>query len=785
MTVATATWRVRSVQVSLGVALCAALGMCSVPLLGIQGTESALLLGVVLPALSAFGSAALVRRLCALGRQGLAPLFQDTLGFAAWLWFIPTLVLGLDALRIRNCSPLEGLTFMLLGPGFGVALGSLTGSLLALALPKLRSSPLLAAGVPVATMLRAVSRFYTGPGIFAYGHFYGFFPGTLYDESVGLTNPFLVLRVVTSLWILSLCLLIASCTEPTTLRLSWRPRPSFGLLFGCAMVCAACALAAELYSDELGHSTSTAHVRNVLGGELQSARCRLYFPREWSQRDRQRLATDCDFRVARAETWLGLRHAAPVAIYLFRSPGEKYALIGAEATNIAKPWHSEVYISDAGWPNPVLGHEVVHVVARAAGRGPLRIAGKLGGLWPNPALVEGVAMAAAWQPQAGLTPHEWAHAMLELEMIPPLRELFGAGFLGQQKRLAYTLSGSLLRFVQERWGRHAIVATYESGNLELGVGATLPEIEAAWRAYLRNQPLTESALALARARFSGGGILSAVCPHTLAKLRDELRADLGAGDDDSAKRACQRILTLDALDANTRVALATLLARSGNDAAVEREIARLRAQHAPAPFIAAIQQARADQALREGHGEAALAGYRALLNEPLDDDQKRLLQVKTLAAESAAQSGNDSQPNPARRQTELLLELLVGTPGERAEGASALYLTRELRAVRSDGLPQYLEARQLFFQMRFAHAAHLLRTARALGLPTAELRAEALRVEAICRLGTDELAVAAELFEAYAQSGGAARRAEADDFLARIRFMSLPAANSRLTRATR
>ncbi|HEY2734118.1 MAG TPA: hypothetical protein VGI70_09035, partial [Polyangiales bacterium] len=396
--------------------------------------------------------------------------------------------------------------------------------------------------------------------------------------------------------------------------------------------------------------------------------------------------------------------------------------------------------------------------------------GSLGGLWPNPALIEGVAVAAAWQAQGNLTPHEWAHAMLTLNMVPPLTNLFGASFLGQQRRLAYTLSGSLLRFVQERWGKRAIRATYASGSLERGVGLPLAKIETEWRAYLRAQPLAASALALARARFSGGGILSAVCPHVLAKLRDELRADLGAGDDPSAKSTCQEILRVDRQDAGTRAALASLLARMGDVAGAERELAQLRTIGAPAPFIAAVQQAEADRALRADHGSDALAIYRALLEQPLEDDQKRTLQVKALAAEAAANSGGDER-SPQFKQATLLSDLLIGAPGEHADGAVAVYLARELQRVRADGLGEYLEARQLFFQARFAYAIGLLEEARRRGLPTAELNAEALRVEAVARVAAGELPEAAALFRRYADSGGAARAADADDFLARIRFM--------------
>jgi hypothetical protein len=759
----------RSVYVSLASALLGALGMCSVPLLGVHGAESALALGILLPPLCAFSSAALTQRSLAQAPLSLAAMFGRTLGFAGLLWLLPVTVLWADSLRVRNCSPLEGLTFMLLGPGFSVALASLTGT--ACALLGLRRAPLWAAAIPVLTMLLAVSRFYTGPGIFAYGHYFGFFPGTLYDEGVQLTGPFMWLRVQTSLWIVALLLWIVSCSDPSTLKLRLRPRAGFGLALACALHAAACATLAELNSDQLGQSTSHARVRTTLGGERASKRCRIFFPREWAERDRRRLAEDCDFRVQQAERWLGVTHPAPVDVYLFRSPAEKYGLIGAEGTNIAKPWHSEAYISETGWPNPALGHEVVHVVAAGVGRGPFRIAGSAGGVWPNPALVEGVAVAAAWQPQGGLTPHEWAHAMLELGMVPQLSELFGASFLGQQRRLAYTLSGSLLRFVRERWGQRAIRATYRAGDLERGVGQPLAQIEAAWRSYLQAQPLAASALALARARFSGGGILSALCPHTLAKLRDELRADVSAGDDPSAKQTCQRILALDPQDASTRASLATLFARMGEAQAAQGELARLAQSGAPAPFMAAVKQALADRALRESHSTEALTLYRELLEQPLEDDQKRLLQVKLLAAQAAAESGDDKQA-AGHKQAGLLFDLLVGAPGEHADGAVAVHLTRELRSVRDDGLPQYLEARQLFFQARFAYASALLREARARGLPTPELTAEALRVEGVSRVALGELEQAAELFGKYANTGSAARAAEADDFLARIRFMA-------------
>jgi hypothetical protein len=762
-----------SVSLTLAAACVLALAMCSVPLVGIQGTESALVLGVVLPPLCAYACTRITQRYVRMGIGSLSGLFSRTLGFALALWLLPTLILWLDSYRVRNCSPLDGFVSMLLGPGFGVALASVVATGVGLLLPRAGIAPLMAAAVPIATMVRAVLGMYDGPAIFAYGHFFGFFPGTVYDEGVSLTQSFLWLRVTSMLWLLGCVLMIVSCSERATLAFTIFPRAGRDLQYILALLCLGSCAMAELYSDDLGWSSSPERVHHALGGELKSRRCHLHFPREWPEQDRRRLGEDCDFRVQQAERWLGLTHPNPIDVYLFRSPDEKYALMGAAGTNLAKPWRSEVYISNLGWPNPVLGHELVHVVARGSGSGPFRIAGAYGGLWPNPALIEGVATAAAWQPQGGLTLNEWAHAMLELDMVPNLSRLFGPGFFGQQERLAYTLSGSLLAFVREQYGARAVRETYRTGDLAQGVGKPLAEIDAAWRAHLRQQPLAASVSDLARARFSGGGVLSKLCPHTLAKLRDSLRTDMAAGDDASAEASCDRILTIDPRDAGTRANLAALLARQADTKGAEAQLARLLQDDAPAPYVASARQALADQALREGRYQPALLLYQALAQQPIDDDQRRSLQVKSLACE-AALSGEPG----GERQARLLFELLVGNPGEHTDPATAVYLTRELRALRQDGLPQYLEGRQLFFQARFRYAAELFAQARERGLSTPELRAEALRVEAISQLALGQLEDAARLLHAYEETGGLARRAEARDYQARIRFLQQRAAEA-------
>jgi hypothetical protein len=134
------------------------------------------------------------------------------------------------------------------------------------------------------------------------------------------------------------------------------------------------------------------------------------------------------------------------------------------------------------------------------------------------------------------------------------------------------------------------------------------------------------------------------------------------------------------------------------------------------------------------------------------------LEVKILALEGGAE------------QARLLRELLIGSDGMRPDGVTAIHLARELRDLRSDGLPYYLEARQLYFRQRFLLAATLLQRARQAALPTKRLRIEALRLEGIARYTLDQFATSKALFTRLEREAEGAYRVEARDWMERIRY---------------
>src|SRR5207244_4119371 len=72
---------------------------------------------------------------------------------------------------------------------------------------------------------------------------------------------------------------------------------------------------------------------------------------------------------------------------------------------------------------PSLRHELVHAIGADIAHGPW---GTPGGLIPQMALVEGVAVAADWPP-GEFTAHEEARALRELKLLPDVGRLFKPG----------------------------------------------------------------------------------------------------------------------------------------------------------------------------------------------------------------------------------------------------------------------------------------------------------------------------------------------------------------------
>lgn len=733
----------------LSVAFAAIVGvaLAFIPLLAVHGVESAFVLGVLLPPWVAATAASYTER--NRGARGI-DLILGSIGAGLLIWAIPITVLALSSLRIRQCTPGEGLAFMVLGPAVGCALAACAGVWVAGSTSRPRLSPWLSATIPLGAALLGLWAFYATPTVYVFGAFAGYFPGAIYDDLVQIPTRYLTYRATIVVAVLALSVLFDALWDPSAgaLDVRGRGRRHLGALLVSAGALGVVA-ASYWHGDQLGHWVSEAYLVERLGKTEQGRDCVVHMPRETSPEDAKRLIEDCDFHVERTRKLVRATSTKPVTAYFFRSENEKKDLIGVGRTLIAKPWRGEVYLQMGGWPHPVLGHEVVHAVLREVGRGPFSIAGTWGGLIPNPGIIEGAAVALAWDLRDDLDPDQWSKIMMDREELPAAHSLMSVQFSALPARRAYMAAGSITRFLIATRGMPALLDAYRKGTI-----AELGELETQWHAYLRDVSVTANERGIAEVELAQPSIFSAVCPHELARLRAHLSGDAAARDDVRTIDTCRAILAIDEDEPQAHAVLVGALARTDRDAEALAELDALRAtMNAPKPIVAAALEEYADASWTLGNLEQAAKLYEELLTIPRTDGAARQSEVKEIALASTTV------------ERDLIYEIFLG----RSSSPVVVHLAQELAGARSDGLGQYLEARQLVGQKRFELALPLLQETARLGLPTLRLGYELSRV-----LGTTFFALGryAESAEAWRQRAWLSRAAgaEAALWLERIEY---------------
>ena len=187
--------------------------------------------------------------------------------------------------------------------------------------------------------------------------------------------------------------------------------------------------------------------RLELGGMLETGPVVLHFPREKIAAERALLARDAEVSWRSVRDFAGLPiEGGKVHVFLYRSAEEKRRLIGAAETSFTKPWLRQIHTNDAPAPHPILRHELAHAAFADLSHGAFAVPGRLLGLVPDMALVEGAAVAADWPP-GEFTVDDEARALRELKLLPDLRRLFRPGlFYAESGPRAYTAAGSFVTF---------------------------------------------------------------------------------------------------------------------------------------------------------------------------------------------------------------------------------------------------------------------------------------------------------------------------------------------------
>ena len=174
-------------------------------------------------------------------------------------------------------------------------------------------------------------------------------------------------------------------------------------------------------------------------------------------------------------------------LYWYRDREESFEMTGA-SHRFANPRRGVISLHADAFPPRALGHELAHVSARTMVDNFLGVPGRLGGLWYNPALTEGVAEALAFAEEP-LSVHETTRIALKASRVPPLSELFSPlAFLTHNLSVSYSVSGSFLRYCLDTRGLPATRTWLSTLDFEGAYGVPIEQVEQEWRAWLDSLP---------------------------------------------------------------------------------------------------------------------------------------------------------------------------------------------------------------------------------------------------------------------------------------------------------
>lgn len=640
----------------------------------------------------------------------------------------------LHALRSGACDPLSQLGAFALGPLFGVFTGATWGALaglLASLAGRGRSARalaiVLALSGPALGIVVSLVRYYQGPIVFAFDPFVGHFAGTLYDTEIDAVPRLLSYRLGT-LGFLLLALGLGDClTRATSGRLAFVATLP-GLL--AMVVGGVSATAIAVLGQRLGHVQTAAGIREELGHVATSERCEVVYDGSLVQREVHALARECDAHVRALERYFETEVTGRITVFLFANEVQKAALMGARDVDIAKPWRREVYVRERGYPHPVLAHELAHVVAGTFARGPFRVAGPWGGWIPDPGRIEGFAEAAAPRENDELTILQWAKAMRELELLPPLDTVFRLSFLGENASTAYTVAGAFVHWLKQTHGTEVLRGWYAGEPVSVLTGKTLAELGEDFHAALDALPLPTPALETARARFDRPALFGRRCPHEVDALYGRARQRLSARDTTRARELFLRVLALDPGHFGARLGLPSCELGEGDLADAERGFAQLAADEQLHALwrLHALERA-ADAQLLAGQGKEAQRNYERVAAGLFDEDARRQVEVKSWLDPGLPDD------HLGRRA---IVALLLGDPVLGTDwGVSGAALGRWSEADAQLGLADYLLGKNYFQRGRWEEAARVLDAAleRKLPLPLVKREALRVRIQAACALG--------------------------------------------------
>ncbi|MDX2129436.1 MAG: hypothetical protein SFU91_10415 [Chloroherpetonaceae bacterium] len=429
----------------------------------------------------------------------------------------------------QQCNFIEGLIWYILGAGLGsvfsVSLATVI-SQLKLKYPRLSFTTI----VFFLLLIDPLWRFWLTPQIFFFNHFFGFFAGSIYDEAISLEPRYFLFRFETLLWSIALI--------SFAFRNLAKRNIFFSLLFSLL------AFGIRLFHEPINLSSSHLAIENQLSKVTPTENW--YVPKSVNQIEKERIRVRIQREIRSLQKVLNINSVHNYRIYVYADAEEKKRFTGAEETEFTKIWRGEIHITLQGFDRTIR-HELVHLMMGEVGINGIGISASIG-------LIEGIAVAFE-TPSEEWTNEELSAALLKFSLAPASMEslLSAQGFWGGLSSTSYTLMGSFVKFLIEKYGIEKFKSVYAWANFDEVYGKTHQALLTEWIQYLSSIQFPSELESYLRYVFERQSVFQARCPHQIARKLKEARSLSAKKEFDKATRLFEEVIALSGRSRNAAV----------------------------------------------------------------------------------------------------------------------------------------------------------------------------------------------------------------------------------------
>lgn len=478
------------------------------PLIGTLGFEYSIIIAFFISFVSIFISAEYINldlRKKYPKRKRYSDLISTSFFINFFILLIPFLVGLISSYMKSDCYIKEGIIFFLIITTITVFFASSLGLLIGYVFPK--RGFFVGSLCIILIIVYSLYFLYIDPPVFSFNHIFGLFPGPLYDQIILIDQRILTFRLITVCWAI-LFLIILKLIHDYKFNFV-----GVGTVVLLILICLVLSVF-KIYENDIGIKHSRDFIQNSFFKDtFETEHFLIYFPLDTKVSENiELIALDHEWQYAQLTDFLKVNSSKKIISYIYPDEKTRKRIIGAEATTIANPIHKEIHLVYYYFPHPVLKHELTHVLSSEFGTRFLKISPKVG-------LIEGLAVAADWNNSDGFNPHEWSLGMLKANNNLDIHNILGYGFWRASASKSYTLMGSFVRFLINKYGIEKFKTVYKKGEFDV-YGKDLNTLIKEWEDYLYTIQIAEYVPAFSKHKFSRPSIFDDRCPRKSAYLAD-------------------------------------------------------------------------------------------------------------------------------------------------------------------------------------------------------------------------------------------------------------------------